>query len=132
MLNEAAAKKTRNGGGPVECVDDYRDLVSQWEEAAPGNEGLEHTEPLVPCFLFFFIAHDSEAPGVGAVEGLDAWAETCGVQALESMVGGRKHVTLSHWPAQTGLDSSLAKCTGGYGDKTETAGWPPSPDNAAK
>lgn len=41
-----------------------------------GNEGLEHMKPLAPSFLFFFTDHDSEAPGVGGVEGLEAWAET--------------------------------------------------------
>lgn len=41
-----------------------------------GNEGLEHTKPLAPPFLFFLTAHDSEAPGVGGVEVLDFWAET--------------------------------------------------------
>lgn len=40
----------QNGVGPGECVDGYRDLVAQWEEAALGNKGLEHTEPLAPSF----------------------------------------------------------------------------------
>lgn len=40
-----------------------------------GSESLEYTKPLVPSFLFFFIARDSEAPGVGGVESLEAWDE---------------------------------------------------------
>lgn len=90
-----------------------------------GNESLEHTKPLAPSFLFFFTDHDSEAPGVGGVEGLEAWAERlCGVQAS---VGWQESCHLV--PLACPL---WAKCMGGYRDKTETASQTPSSDNAAK
>lgn len=76
-----------------------------------GNEGLEHTKPLAPSFLFFLIARDSAAPGVGGVEGLDSRAETVWSTSLRKQ-GGKRHATLSHWPAHSGPDSSLAKMHG--------------------
>lgn len=76
-----------------------------------GNKGLEHTKPLAPFFLSFLTAHDSEAPGVGGVEGLDSWAETVWSLSPRKQ-DGKRHAALSLWPAHSGLHSSLAKMHG--------------------
>lgn len=72
----------------------------------------------------FFTDHDSEAPAVGGVEGLEAWAETVESRHQQD---GKKHATLCPWAAHSGQ-----KCMGGYRDQTETASQTPSPGNAPK
>lgn len=61
---------------------------ASWAEAAVGNEGLEHMQSPAPSFLVFFTDHDSEAPAVRGVEGLEAWAETVWSSGISRMARG--------------------------------------------
>lgn len=45
------------------------------------NEGLEHTKPLAPSFLFLLTAHDSEAPGVVVWRAWTPGLRSHGIQA---------------------------------------------------
>lgn len=100
----------QNGVGPGEYVDGYQGPLAQLGEGSYGEQG-PGAHQTSGSILFFLTAHDSEAPGVGGVEGLDSWAETVWSLSLRKQ-DGKRHATLSRWPAHSGSDLSLAKMHG--------------------